>query len=263
MIALLPSVMSAIAAPPIAEEAEVSDFSLEELLDALMEVIEDPVAEPSPDLPVELMPVPKPTQGTPPGWWPSVPEGAANTPTETLVEIPVDASPEIGIADASPPDPTSPPETKDPLQLPDLPPPERGMPVEAAKNDDKPPVVETLPRRSAAPIMQAVAEAAGRPAAPETGDDLGRLQVMLHRDGEHMHITILAERPETLEMMRRHADQLQLELQQEGFAQTDLSFAEWDGPEEDAQTAPAAAAPEPIIFNLPAPSATSGLDIRI
>lgn len=39
-----------------------------------------------------------------------------------------------------------------------------------------------------------------------------------------LSISIVAERPETLELMRRHADLLASQLQSEGFTDLDLAF---------------------------------------
>ena len=59
--------------------------------------------------------------------------------------------------------------------------------------------------------------------APE---ELGRLQMIIQTTDDMLTIAIQADRPETVELMRRHADQLAQELRQAGFAQTNFSFSQ-------------------------------------
>lgn len=103
--------------------------------------------------------------------------------------------------------------------------------------------------------------------APE---ELGRVQLSLTPDGEVMRVHLLAERSETLDLLRRNADQLAQEFLEAGFAQSEMTFGQWgqDGPAAQDKTAPVAAPA------LPAPpgdralqtaqvSPGSGLNLRL
>ena len=53
-------------------------------------------------------------------------------------------------------------------------------------------------------------------------EELGRVSIVLNGREDGMHMTISAERPETLDMMRRHLSVLEAEFQNFGLG--DLSF---------------------------------------
>lgn len=97
------------------------------------------------------------------------------------------------------------------------------------------------PAALAAQIVPAVSDA-GRTEidlalAPE---ELGRLRLTLRPDGDTMQITVQAERPETLDLMRRNADQLAAEMRALGYRGADLTFTAWgDGRRPDPGHAPA------------------------
>jgi hypothetical protein len=60
--------------------------------------------------------------------------------------------------------------------------------------------------------------------APE---ELGRVRVDFDASGDAMRVVLTAEQPDTLALLRRHSDQLILELRQAGYAQPTLSFGQW------------------------------------
>jgi hypothetical protein len=67
----------------------------------------------------------------------------------------------------------------------------------------------------------------GSPGVTEVALDpveLGRLQILVSGEGEALRIIIQAERPDTLDLLRRHADQLLEDLRQGGLSGATLSF---------------------------------------
>lgn len=94
------------------------------------------------------------------------------------------------------------------------------------------PLPPTVP---AALVQQAVVQAA---AAVQAGagvdgpvtvtlspEDLGTLRFEMQGRGEAIHVSLVVEKPETLELLRRHADQLATEFRQAGFAGASFSFS--------------------------------------
>ena len=61
-----------------------------------------------------------------------------------------------------------------------------------------------------------------------TPDDLGGLRFRISHLGDGLAVALTAERPETLELLRRHVDQLVQELRQSGIAGASISFGRWD-----------------------------------
>ena len=58
-------------------------------------------------------------------------------------------------------------------------------------------------------------------------EELGHVKFQIHQQGDSVRITLSAERPETLDLLRRHSDQLLQEFRQSGFSQASLSFGQW------------------------------------
>ncbi len=81
------------------------------------------------------------------------------------------------------------------------------------------PFVQAVQAHIAAPVPDGVALTL----APE---ELGRLHMIIQTTDDRLTIAIQADRPETVDLMRRHADQLAQELRQAGFAQTSFSFSQ-------------------------------------
>ena len=59
--------------------------------------------------------------------------------------------------------------------------------------------------------------------APE---ELGKLTISIKQEGNFVHVTLTAERPETLDLMRRNANDLVADLRQTGFSGASLSFGQ-------------------------------------
>ncbi len=62
--------------------------------------------------------------------------------------------------------------------------------------------------------------------APE---ELGKLRMSMVADGDVMRVHLVVERPETLDLLRKHADQMVAEFRQAGYAGASLSFGNWGG----------------------------------
>ncbi|MEZ5796996.1 MAG: flagellar hook-length control protein FliK [Paracoccaceae bacterium] len=110
-------------------------------------------------------------------------------------------------------------------------------------------------------VLQAVATATGPVTelrlAPE---ELGAIRIDLRNEGERLSITISAERPETLDLLRRHSDQLLGDLRQSGNQSLDLGFGRWSGPPPQSPAAttdpdPAPDLPPPQVLPPPPPAA--------
>lgn len=101
-------------------------------------------------------------------------------------------------------------------------------------------------------------------------EELGKLRFEIHQQGDHIKVVLAVERPETLDLLRRHADQLVQEFRAAGYSGASLSFGHWGGqqggasgqsaPAEPYAPAPDTALPPPISRSL-APS--QGLNLRL
>ncbi len=58
-------------------------------------------------------------------------------------------------------------------------------------------------------------------------EELGHVKFQIQQHGETIRILLSAERPETLDLLRRHSDQLLQEFRQSGFSQASLNFGQW------------------------------------
>ncbi|HCZ00356.1 MAG: hypothetical protein A3D16_06150 [Rhodobacterales bacterium RIFCSPHIGHO2_02_FULL_62_130] len=68
--------------------------------------------------------------------------------------------------------------------------------------------------------------------------ELGHLRFMIRHDGDQVKVILTVERPDTLDLIRRHVEQLLADLRQAGFADATLSFGQWQqsGGGENRQT---------------------------
>lgn len=68
--------------------------------------------------------------------------------------------------------------------------------------------------------------------------ELGHLRFMIRHDGDQVNVILTVERPDTLDLIRRHVEQLLGDLRQAGFADATLSFGQWQqsGGGENSQT---------------------------
>jgi hypothetical protein len=98
----------------------------------------------------------------------------------------------------------------------------------------------------AAPVLQQVSAAVSGtlsgplsgPVAPITElrlspEELGSVRIEVTTDGDKVAMVVAAERQDTQDLLRRHADRLMAELREAGFARLDLSFGAWSGPPGD------------------------------
>ncbi|WP_156317394.1 flagellar hook-length control protein FliK [Cypionkella psychrotolerans] len=68
-------------------------------------------------------------------------------------------------------------------------------------------------------------------------EELGHVKFQIQQHGETVRILLSAERPETLDLLRRHSDQLLQEFRQSGFSQASLNFGQW-GQQQRSPTPP-------------------------
>ena len=107
-------------------------------------------------------------------------------------------------------------------------------------------------------------------------EELGLVRLEVRSDGDRLVMNVSAERQDTLDLLRRHADQLAAELRNAGHQGLDLSFSRWSGrdagpetggqPQEPPTTGPeqsktAEVAAEPAALRPHIPS--TGLYLRI
>lgn len=60
-------------------------------------------------------------------------------------------------------------------------------------------------------------------------EELGAVRIELRTEGERAIVTVTAERGDTLDLLRRHADRLASEFRSAGYSQLDLGFGQWAG----------------------------------
>lgn len=202
----------------------------------------------------------------------------ASAPAERLQELP---SP-----DAVPSRAAAPPETQVPAASPAL--PEQSQPPSPAAGplpslSSFEPTAPGAADPSASPspqvpalgpqLAEAVARFPDRPVeltlSPE---ELGRVRLTLSTSDAGLVLTVSAERPETLDLMRRNIDQLARDFREIGFSDLSFSFTQQDRrPQADPQAvlspdpvppgpAPAASPVAPAPHR---PAALGGLDLRI
>lgn len=105
--------------------------------------------------------------------------------------------------------------------------------------------------------------------APE---ELGRLTISLRQEGDFVRVSMITERPETLDLLRRHAGDLLADLRQSGFSGASFSFGQ-SGQDQTQQFADrtfdaedaAPAQSTPLDFKQSTPSLPhqgAGLDLR-
>ena len=128
------------------------------------------------------------------------------------------------------------------------------------------------PREVASQITVAIAQA-GQPQVEIRLDppELGRVQIRLNPTEHGLQALVLAERPETQDFLRRHAEVLRNDLTEAGYAQVSLDFAAGgeaasrDAPAEERRfgAAPELAAAPAVAREAPRRVAAAGLDIRL
>ena len=105
-----------------------------------------------------------------------------------------------------------------------------------------------------------------------TPSDLGHLRFEMVKTGDHLHITLTVERPETLELLRRNSEPVLADFRQAGYAGATFSFGQGASGGQPQTPAPPNAAPQtaPPPRDAPAPPLSSepglqgtGLDLRL
>ena len=91
--------------------------------------------------------------------------------------------------------------------------------------------------------------------------ELGRVRVEMTGDGDKMQIHLAVERPESLDLLRRHGEQLLQEFRQAGVTGGTLSFGTWG--QSDQQQRPSSAAPPPPRMTPPPPDPVPGLAAQL
>lgn len=161
-------------------------------------------------------------------------------------------------------------------------PPEMAFAVGQVEAPRHAPPIEIATSRHipASPVHQVVETLAalppdtpGRIELTLTPDNLGKLHFDMRTEAGGLSIVLSAERPDTLDLMRRHLPELMAELKQAGVQTGSFSFSSWNGgqrpppPLQDIDngrlTAISATALPPLARRAPPPSGTAGgLDMR-
>ncbi|GAB1361056.1 hypothetical protein MASR1M32_02920 [Rhodobacter sp.] len=94
------------------------------------------------------------------------------------------------------------------------------------------------------PVRMQIVQALSASGSPVTElrlapDELGHVRIDMRHEGDRLVMTVSVERPETLDMLRRHAGDLVADLRAGGHAGLDLSFGRWSGPGPDGGRPPA------------------------
>lgn len=105
-----------------------------------------------------------------------------------------------------------------------------------------------------------------------TPEDLGKLRLVFTPEGDKLRIIIQAERPETLDLLRRNTESFSADLRQSGYASASFSFASW-GDSPSSRSNPKQDNADEFVDSAeeaqakPTPRATSikpnGLDLRV
>jgi len=108
------------------------------------------------------------------------------------------------------------------------------------------PVILPLPPRLSAGLVTLAKTTPNGPVAillnPE---ELGHLRFEIHQKADQLRVVLSVERPETMDLLRRNADQLLGEFKAAGFSGATLSFGQWDQHSSDPRAPPAPPAPPP------------------
>jgi flagellar hook-length control protein FliK len=99
--------------------------------------------------------------------------------------------------------------------------------------------------------------------------ELGVVQVTMQGTDKDLTIVVMVERPETLDLLRKHADQFLADLRQSGFSGMSLTFSSSDHHGSAQRHAPPPQItppdfhPQPAALQKPAPKVSGGLDMRL
>lgn len=124
-----------------------------------------------------------------------------------------------------------------------------------------------LPLTLVASLIATAPDAQERPVTVVLSpEELGSLRFEVQERGDTVHVTLTVERPETLDLLRRHVDQLVGEFRHAGFTGASFSFFGGGGNEERATQQPYQHLTKAEVDD-PLPAAqrrvSTGLDLRI
>ena len=122
-----------------------------------------------------------------------------------------------------------------------------------------------MPRQIAVQIAQAAGGRGGARGTVELSlspEELGRVRLRLHPSEAGLSVTITADRPETLDLMRRNIDLLAREFLEIGYQDTQFDFAQ-GGQDADNENAAAAAATASALTATPPDTAQTAPAARL
>jgi flagellar hook-length control protein FliK len=273
--------VAAPAPPPTAPDSELAGDLLVAPQEAV--IVPEPAAPspttPTPDqAPIGTIAPASPTLTAPPG-----PAAIAATNPQTLrppTAPPIQPSadtPPGASSEAAPPHPAQPPAppqiqpSAPPEAIPDLAIREAARPTWHLTPPPRPATtVVPQPQAVAGQVAVAIEQASGRRVEIRLDPpELGRVQIELRPVDGGLQAVVLAQRPETHELLRRHADLLIRDLVDAGFGAVTLDFANGgeappqDRPRADWQGVAATQMPPEPPVRRPRPAASDGLDIRL
>ncbi len=119
------------------------------------------------------------------------------------------------------------------------------------------PVISATPAALGPEIARIIQSKAGDEVEIQLApQELGRLRIRVAVESGATHVTVQAERPDTLDLMRRNGEVLMKELRAAGFSGGTLDFAGWSG---GSHRSPSFAAPG----QLPAGEDVSFTEVRV
>lgn len=80
-----------------------------------------------------------------------------------------------------------------------------------------------------------------------TPDDLGHVKFQIRHQGDSVTVMLTAERDDTLDMLKRHGDELTREFRDAGFAGATLDFGRWGQQQQSKQPPPAFSLPDDFV----------------
>lgn len=164
--------------------------------------------------------------------------------------------------------------------------PGESAPTVAVGTDPRPEVrTADMPaphRRAAGHLTKLLADVGGQLATQDSRteltlapEELGRIRFDIRQHGDSLVVTLTADRPETLDLMRRHANDLRSELAAAGYGSATLDFGGSEHPQQSSSNAaglpsldsfgdaPAAPSDSPTPLAFQRSAAADGLDLRL
>ena len=105
-------------------------------------------------------------------------------------------------------------------------------------------------------------DASGRIEVQLAPEELGRVRVEMTATGDRMQIHLAVERPESLDLLRRHGEQLLQEFRQAGIAGGSLTFGTWQQGDQHQRPSPATPPPAQVTSLPPDPMPSLATQLR-